>query len=143
MYKLLASQTISSYVIRSFTVVAILTVVNCVRLSYLSLMERTTSPSLLVRQRIRTDPIRVRRVVIVRIAIVVHNGEIRPRNDARLDVTLLDVRFDPIIPLTPLFYQTDLSVDSFYIPAINIQVNLEGFHNTLQLFDDLLTVYDG
>lgn len=54
-------------------------------------MERITSPSLLVRQRIRTDPIRVRRVVIVRITIVVHNGEIRPRNDARLDVTLLDV----------------------------------------------------
>ena len=71
--------------------IAILTVVNCVQLCHLSLMERTTSPSQLVRQRIRTNPVRVRRVVVVRIAIVVHISEIRPRNDAKLDVALLHV----------------------------------------------------
>lgn len=46
------------------------------------------SPSRLVRQRIRTNPIRVRSVVVVRIAIVVHISEISRRNDALLDVAL-------------------------------------------------------
>lgn len=40
------------------------------------------SPSRLVRQRIRTNPVRVRSVVVVRIAIAVHIGEISRRNDA-------------------------------------------------------------
>lgn len=42
----------------------------------------TYSPSRLVRQRIRTNPVRVRSVVVVRIAIAVHIGEISRRNDA-------------------------------------------------------------
>lgn len=68
--------------------IAILTVVNCVQLCHLSLMEGTTSPSRLVRLRIRTNPVRVRGVVVVRIAIVVHISEISRRNDALLDVAL-------------------------------------------------------
>ena len=44
--------------------------------------ERTMPPSLLVKQRIRTNSIRVRSVVVVRIAIVVHISEISRRNDA-------------------------------------------------------------
>ncbi len=68
--------------------IAIFTVVNCVQLYHLSLMERTTSPSRLVRLRIRTNPVRVRGVVVVRIAIVVHISEISRRNDALLDVAL-------------------------------------------------------
>ena len=46
------------------------------------LAERIASPSSLVNRRIRTNSIRVRSVVVVRIAIVVHIGKVSRRNDA-------------------------------------------------------------
>ena len=113
---------------------SILTVVNCVWLCHLSVLaEGIPSPSLLV-QRIRTNAINVRSVVVVRIAIVIHIGEISRRN-ACLDGTpikLSKLRPDFVVALTPTLYQSDFSVDSVYTFAKGVQIGLEHLGNHLK-----------